>query len=158
MIDELARRRERLQAAEPRAESGDTAKLYWLQIAEREREAARAAWRRLQSALVLSGSATGGGDAARALDEARAIAERLRAEHHATAASFDRLPDVWIGLRSVRNEHRVITGDHVAIHADTLIRMEAEIAKAISEMHDAKARLAEYHVSATSPIAPADPP
>jgi hypothetical protein len=129
------------------------AKDAWKQIAKNSRATSEAETDRGHTAYFL-GCRANGGEAELAFRQARAIAIELRKED-GLDAEYHCFPKKPTGILpgSIRHAICQITGDHVAIHADVLLGMEAELADARHAMHFAQYLLAAWMAGDTTIVA-----
>lgn len=112
----------------------------WHARAEEHRKLTGAARDRYHRYYMLSGKLVHGAAADAACVEAVKLATELRAED-GICARFDVFPSPLVPAR--RRPNRVVPGDYVALHADTMVGIVAAMACIEAERHDAVAAHAE---------------
>lgn len=115
----------------------------WQERAAEHRKLTGAARDRYNRHYMLSGLLVHGAAAERAFAEAVELAKQLRAED-SLDSQFSVFPRAPMPVEQrARRERRIVPGDYVAVHADTMVGLAAALACIEAERHDAVAAHAE---------------
>jgi hypothetical protein len=116
----------------------------WKEIADAYRHSANAQISRANAAYDLLGRAVHRAFADEAIEQAKTIARELRKEDglNAHRMCFPSKP-TGVTEDSIQHKLRFVSLDRVAVHADVLLSMEAELAEALAALHSARELLAK---------------